>query len=98
MASNFKRVCQGICTIQRMINTWVESSAAEVEILAYVCRHILARAYPRIQAPDSGVIQMLLAPTEGEPLRRGLAIAATYSIRCSSSDLGVNDCAWFSLL
>lgn len=98
MTSNSRRVCQGICNIQRMISTWVESSAAEVEILAYVCRHILARAYPRIQAPDFSVIQMLLAPTEGKSMRRGLAIGATYSIRCSSSDLGVNDCAWFSLL
>ena len=97
MASNFKKVCQGICNRQRMINTWVESSAAEVVILAYVCRHILARTYSRIQAPDFGIIQMLLAPAEGKPLRRGLAIAAIYSIRCSSSDLGVNDCAWFNL-
>ena len=98
MASNFKKVCQGICNRQRMINTWVESSAAEVVTLAYVCRHILARAYPRIQAPDFGIIQMLLASAEGKPPRRGLAIAATYSIRCSSSDLGVSVCVWFSLL
>ena len=77
MASNSKKVCQGICNRQRMINTWVASSATEVVILAYVCRHILARAYPRIQAPDLGVIQMLLAPAEGKPLHRGVAIAAS---------------------
>lgn len=84
--------------MQRMINTWVASHAGRVEILTYLCRHILARAYPRIQAPDFGAVQMLLASTKGKPFRPGLAIAANYPLRCSSLDLDVNVYAWFSLL
>ena len=84
--------------MQRMINTWVEPSAERVEILTYICRHILTRAYPRIQAPNFGAVQMLLASTKGKPFRLGLVIAATYPLRCSSLDLDVNVYAWFSLL
>lgn len=84
--------------MQRMISTWVEFSAEREEILTYICRHILTRAYPRIQAPDFDAVQVLLASTKGKPFRLGLAIATTYPLRCSSLDLDVNVYAWYSLL
>ena len=84
--------------MQRMINTWVESSAEREKIVTYICRHILTRAYPRIQAPNFGAVQMLLASTKGKPFRLALAIATTYALRCSSLDLDVNVYAWYSLL
>lgn len=82
-----------------MINILVGKAPSQrLGLLAYRPRSIIEGAHTRIQAPNTGALQMLLAATEGDQAMKRDVRMSTEIGRCFSSVPAVSDYACCNLL